>query len=100
MKKVYLFVLAIFSFSLFASAQKISGTVKGILQDSTSATALSDATVSVMQLPDSTLISFTLTNSNGSFEIKNLDAGTYNLVASFSGLKTFRKNFSINAAHA
>src|ERR1043165_6449449 len=100
MKQFYLATLAVFSLGFVASAQKVSGTVKRSLQDSTAGTALSDATVSVMQLPDSTLISFTLTNSTGYFEIKNLSAGDYSLVASFSGLQTFRKKFSISAAHA
>jgi hypothetical protein len=96
MKKFYLIVLAIFSFSLISSAQKTSGTVKGILQDSTSASMLDDATVSVMSLPDSSLVSFTLTDKNGFFEIKNLAAGDYVLVSSFVGLRSFKKKFTIS----
>lgn len=96
MKNVYLFLLVFAGIGFSASAQKVSGTVKGVLQDSVSASPLEDATVSVMRLPDSTLISFTLTRSNGAFEIKNLDAGDYQLVASFSGLRTFKRGFSIN----
>jgi hypothetical protein len=99
MKNSYLLLLAIFGFGFFASAQKVSGTVKGTLQDSTSATALEDATVSVMSLPDSTLISFTMTRNNGSFEIKNLAAGDYLLAVSFVGLKSYKKKFSINTSH-
>ncbi|MDQ3277699.1 MAG: TonB-dependent receptor family protein, partial [Bacteroidota bacterium] len=82
---------------VMASAQKITGTVKGSLQDSISASPLEDATVSVMRLPDSTLISFTLSRGNGYFEIKNLDAGDYQVVASFTGLRTFKRSFSITA---
>lgn len=82
-----------------AVAQKVAGTVKGSLQDSVSATPLEDATVSVMRLPDSTLISFTLTRSNGAFEIRNLEAGDYQVVASFAGLRTFKKKFSIGPGH-
>ncbi|HET7899406.1 MAG TPA: TonB-dependent receptor, partial [Flavisolibacter sp.] len=99
MKNVYLLLLAFFGFGSFAFSQKVSGTVKGSLQDSVSATALEDATVSVMALPDSTLISFTLSRSNGSFEIKNLAPGNYQVVASFVGLHTFKKKFTISAAH-
>ena len=99
MKKIYLFLLAMFGFALFVSAQKVSGSVTGILQDSVSASPLEDATVSVMRLPDSTLISFTLTRKNGSFEIRNLAAGDYLLAISFVGLKSYKKKFSVSAAH-
>ena len=96
MKKIYLIVLVILSCNLYSSAQKVSGSVKGILQDSASASTLSDATISVMSLPDSSLISFTLTNNNGFFEIKNLAAGDYVLVSSFVGLGSFKKKFTIS----
>lgn len=99
MKNVYLLLLAICGFGFLTSAQKITGTIKGSLHDSTSATSLEDATVSVMRLPDSTLISFTLSSKNGSFEIRNLAAGDYQLIASFTGLRAFKKKFSINAGH-
>jgi hypothetical protein len=99
MKKVYLIVLALFCLSFHSSAQKVSGTIKGYLQDSVSATPLGDATVSVMSLPDSSLISFTLTNSNGYFEIKNLNAGDYLVTSSFVGLRTFKKKFTISATN-
>ena len=92
-------ILAIAGLSLVSSAQKISGTVKGYLQDSASATMLSDATVSLMSLPDSSLVSFTLTNSSGYFEIKNINAGDYVVVSSFVGLRSFKKKFTITATH-
>lgn len=97
MKKIYLLIIAALVFSGVVSAQRVAGTVKGVLQDSVSATALSDATVSVIRLSDSTLISFTITSSNGSFEIKNLDAGNYQLISSFQGLQTNKTKFSISA---
>ena len=96
MKKFYLFILSFVAFGVFAYAQKVNGTVKGVLQDSVSATSLADATVSVVRIKDSALISFTLTGPNGSFEIKNLDAGDYDLLASFTGLQTAKRKFSIS----
>jgi len=98
MKKVCLLIFTVFAFSFFASAQKLSGIVKGILQDSLSASPLTDATVSVVRLQDSSLISFTLTGPNGSFEIKNLEAGDYDLLASFTGLQTGKKKFSVTTS--
>lgn len=100
MKKVYLLALAILSLGFSASAQKIAGSVKGYLQDSATGSALTDATVSLMSLPDSSLVSFTLTDNNGFFEIKNINAGEYVVVSSFVGLRSFKKKFLISATHA
>ena len=99
MTKVYLLLFLFTAASLGVSAQKTTGSVKGILQDSVTATALQDATVSVMKTSDSSLVSFTVTNTRGFFEIKNLEAGDYLLISSFQGLQTIRKKFSISADH-
>ena len=96
MKNLYILLFAVL-LGFNSSAQKVHGVVKGILQDSLSSTPLADATVSVIRLQDSALISFTLTSPNGSFEIKNLDAGNYDLMASFTGLQTIKKQFSISS---
>lgn len=97
MKKMYLFIVTVVLFTLPVMAQKVNGIVKGVLQDSTTATPLSDATVSVTSLRDSSLVSFSLTSRNGNFEIKNLEAGDYLLVSSFSGLQTKKTKFTISA---
>jgi hypothetical protein len=94
MKKIYFFVLATILSAFAANAQK--GAVRGILQDSLSSTPLTDATVSLVDLKDSSLVSFTLTDDNGRFEIKNIAPGNYHLMASFTGLQTLKKKFSIN----
>lgn len=99
MTKLYLTVSVVFCFGLFASAQKVSGVLKGTLRDSLSSAPLPDATVSVMQLPDSSLVSFTLTNNNGYFEIKNIAAGEYVVASSYVGLRSFKKKFTIGAAN-
>jgi len=98
MKKIYLLVLLLISLS--AHSQKVAGVVRGYLQDSVSATPLSDATVSVIRLKDSSLISFTTTNNKGFFEIKNIDAGDYQLMASFQGLQTYKRKFTISSENA
>jgi len=95
MKKIFIIMLVCACVCATASAQRVTGTVKGVITDSVSKTPLGDATVSIMRLSDSSLISFTLTNNNGYFEIKNLDAGDYLLVSSYQGLQTARKKFSV-----
>ncbi|MBK9569896.1 MAG: carboxypeptidase-like regulatory domain-containing protein [Chitinophagaceae bacterium] len=44
---------------------------------------------------DSALATFTLSNKQGAFEIKGLEAGNYQLVISHMGFETFRKTISI-----
>ena len=97
MKKLCSAILVVLAFSFSVSAQRISGSVRGVLQDSLS-TPLADATISLVRLQDSSLISFTLTDKNGNFEIKNIEAGEYNITASFTGLQTFKKKIRISAA--
>jgi hypothetical protein len=97
MKKFYFFILSAFCLSLMASAQKVTGSIKGHLQDSTSASMLGDATISLMSLPDSSLISFTLSDNNGFFEIKNINPGDYVVSSSYVGLRSFKKKVTISA---
>jgi hypothetical protein len=94
MKKFLLILLVFITAS--AGAQKVTGSVKGVLQDN-AGEALPDATVSVMAAKDSTLISFTLTSNSGFFEIKNIDSGSYYLLISYLGYETLKKPFSIAA---
>ena len=63
-------------------AQKTDGSIKGKLVDTASKQAIADATVSVINAKDSSLITFTLTNKQGVFEIKGLEEGDYQLVIS------------------
>ena len=97
MKKLLLLAL-LFSNCLLAQAQKNNGTVKGILKDSASSQVLHDATVSIINSKDSSLVSFTLSSNSGYFEIKNIAAGNYFLLVSYQGFITLRKPFNIKEA--
>jgi len=99
MKKIYLIVLSVLVLQFGSYAQKGNGSARGTLQDSVSAAPLADATVSVVRAKDSSLISFTITSNSGFFEIKNIEPGTYNLVASFTGMQTLKQQFVISADH-
>jgi hypothetical protein len=96
MKKIFTFLFL--AINLFVYAQKTPGTVKGNLQDAEGGARLADATVSLVNLVDSSLISFTITGSNGNFEIKNIETGKYDVIISYTGFRTTRKTFSITAA--
>jgi hypothetical protein len=58
---------------------------------------LPEATVSLMSAKDFSLVSFTLSDKKGLFEITNLDTGDYILMVSFVGFENFKKNFSVTA---
>jgi hypothetical protein len=100
MKKFSFIVFAILFFGFSSYAQKINGVAKGVLQDSVSAIPLSDATISVVRSKDSSLISFTVTSSTGYFEIKNIEAGTYNLLISYTGMQNFKRRFTISSTNS
>ncbi|HEU5164299.1 MAG TPA: outer membrane beta-barrel protein, partial [Chitinophagaceae bacterium] len=78
----------------FSTAQQ--GVVKGKLIDSTKQ-SLSNATISVLQKKDSSLVGYTLSDAKGSFELKNLSAGDFHLFISFTGYEVYEKTFSIAA---
>jgi hypothetical protein len=72
MKKI--FVLITFFFSLAALSQN-SGIIKGQLKDTAFRQSLMSATISVMD-KDSTLLSYGLSKSDGSFQVNNIPFGT------------------------
>ena len=93
MKNLALLIL-IGIFPLCMPAQ--TGTVKGNLTDSTGQ-SLNNATISVLQKKDSLFVTYALSDATGSFEIKNLEVGDYNLFISFTGYETYRCSFSISS---
>src|ERR1700704_3597863 len=94
-------VIGLIVFAVLAScavlAQKADGSVKGKLIDTASKQAIADATISVINPKDSSLITFTISTKQGVFEIKGLEPGNYQLVFSHQAYETFRKNVSITA---
>jgi hypothetical protein len=83
-----------------ARAQKTYGSVKGTIVDTTGKQDLSEATVSVTPISDSSDIQYATTDKNGSFRIKNLTPGNYSLLISFEGYQHIRKSFVINSSIA
>ena len=93
MKNLALSILALlFSFCLVGQ----TGTVRGKLVDTT-ALELSNATISVLLKKDTSLVSYTLSDSKGYFEIKNLSYTDYVIFISFTGYELYTSSFSISA---
>lgn len=76
------------------------GSIKAVVKDSAANLLLTDATITVLQAKDSSLVSFARTNSNGVFSIRNLDHGTYRLLITHVEYRNNNTIFSITSSLA
>jgi Outer membrane protein beta-barrel family/Carboxypeptidase regulatory-like domain len=81
MKRFYFLLLFITAFYVNASSQK-QKTLKGIAFDSLANQPVANATVTVLNKKDSALVSFTMTDNAGLFEITGIENGEYRLLIS------------------
>ncbi len=95
MKKIFILSVLLLSLFTLVHAQKSNGSIKGKLIDTSAKQPVSEATVSVINTKDSSLATFTLSNKQGVFEIKDLEEGTYQLVITHLGFETIKKTISI-----
>ena len=95
MKKTFTLFLLLLSISILSNAQKPDGNIKGKLVDTLGKIAVADATISLMKSADSSLVTFTLSNQQGNFEIKGLAPGDYKLIISHQAYEPFTRVVSI-----
>jgi len=95
MKPLYL-LLPFFLLVLHHSglAQR-DGSIRGHLKDTASHMPVPDATVTVLDLKDSSLVSFSRSGPSGSFLIKSLARGAYRLLVTHVGYLALSRNFVI-----
>lgn len=91
---LYLFVALFISFT--ASAQD-STFVKGYVVDTVYTTKLANASVSVLNAKDSTLVNFSRANSNAAFQVNKLTSGNYILLVTYPGYADYVERFAIDA---
>lgn len=72
-----LLILLLSASTLYAQR---NGVVRGILTDTLNKVSVTDATVTVMNRKDSSLVSFSMTDGAGRFEITDLAVGEYRLL--------------------
>lgn len=97
MKKIIgIAVILLFFLSVKADAQ--SCLIRGKLIDTTAGKPISDATISLLQVKDSSLITYTLSNASGVFEIKITEPGNYRLVISHQAFGEMKKDLAITAS--
>lgn len=97
MKKILTLVVLTLSLFTIAQAQKTDGIIKGKLTDTAAKQPIVDATISVINTKDSSLVTFTLSNKQGVFEIKALADGEYQLVFSHQAYQPFKKLATVTA---
>ena len=93
MRKIYL-LLSLTLTAVVVSAQK-NGSVKGIAFDTLSKQVVGGATITVLEKKDSSLVSFTMTDNTGSFELKGIPNGDYRLLITHTTYHNSNKFFSI-----
>lgn len=98
MRKILILTILLVTLSLTALAQKkLNGSIKGKLVDTLFMENLSEATVTILNPVDSSVVSFTISNAKGEFEIKDLDSGNYRLMITYSGYQPYSQRFSISS---
>jgi len=93
---VFLTIFLTFILNDCFSQSKSAGSVKGRIVDTAGKQDLSQATVSVTPVNDSSAAQFVVTNKQGSFFVRNLKAGKYRLIITFEGYQAVVKRFIID----
>lgn len=92
--------LLLLSFFLYVHAQAQNPySVKGSIVDSVLNTRLTNATVSVLNAKDSTLLKFVFVKEGGGFIIPNLKAGDFILLVSYPAYADYVEVFKLDAMH-
>ena len=93
MKKIaFLFILVLLSVTIWAQR---NGSVKGTIIDTLAKQPVAAATLTVLQRKDSSLISFSMTDNNGRFELRGLSNGDYRLLITHINYHNSIKYFKI-----
>src|ERR1700741_1387731 len=89
------FLLFLFSFAITSQAQR-NGQVKGIAYDTLSKQPVANATITLLQKKDSSLVSFTMTDNNGRFQLSGIANGEYRLLITHVSYHNNNKHFKID----
>src|SRR3984893_17701360 len=85
-------IVSLFSLPLFAQEK---GNIKGRLMDTASRQAVTDATVTVLQAKDSSLVTFSRSNKNGEFNVAYLEKGSFRLLITHVVYRNYTRFFDI-----
>src|SRR5436190_20413692 len=97
MRKIFLSASFIL-FTILSFGQK-NGTIRGIAFDTISKQPVAGAAVTVVEKKDSSLVSFTMTDNAGKFELSGIPNGEYRLMISHANYRNSNTLFTINDDH-
>ncbi len=89
-RRIGLLILLFIALPLVVSAQDFRGAITGTITDSTGA-VLPGVTVTVTNV-ETNVAATTVTDGRGAYQIRYLNAGTYNVQAQLEGLQTVQQN--------
>ena len=92
---ITLFSLIFFSLQSFSQ----NGTVKGITFDTSINKAVPNANITLMKKKDSSLVTFSMANNNGKFELTQIADGEYRLLLSQVNYRNAIKYFTVDNEH-
>src|SRR5215813_6781079 len=98
MRKIFLLLLIGITVTAAAFSQK-SGTVRGVAFDTTTKQPVANATITLMLKKDSSLVSFTMTDDKGRFELTDIHPGEYRLLITHVSYHNTSKVFKIDDEH-
>lgn len=93
--KIFLVPVLILIINATTLAQK-KGIIKGHLKDSVGNQILSNASIVLLQLPDSSVVHFVISQRDASFTIANIVPGEYALQIKMLGFETWYKQVTIS----
>ncbi|MDB5190746.1 MAG: hypothetical protein JWQ96_309, partial [Segetibacter sp.] len=94
---VLLFLLVAYTATPGFTQTKNTGSVRGKVTDSTGNQSLKDATVSVLDAGDSSVVVFGLSKEDGTFFIENVPFGNNILLVTYQGFGELEKLFTLSA---
>lgn len=91
----------LFSLMLFVSFSRAqTGSIQGKISDRTTRQQLSLATVTVFVARDTAIVTYRMSNEDGSFKIPNLPLNeSLRFLVTYSGYEAFRQDFTLTAAN-
>src|SRR5689334_19978994 len=94
MKSLYsLLLLTLLYMSSFAQDK---GNIRGSLLDTALKQPVADATITIMKASDSSLVTFSRSNSKGDFTVGYLDKGKYRVLITHITYRNVSRSFEIN----
>jgi len=93
--KIILFVLILLSLSSYTFGQH---TIRGKVTDTAATYKMTNATVTILQQKDSSLVGFTRADTTGSFHINPVPSGQFMLMVSYPGYADYIEEFRIDSA--